>query len=158
MAMKLTLLFVGKTKEHFIQLGIDEYLDRLRHYVPVDIKVAKNEKVGPKANKNRIIESECKNLLSKLSRRAYLIALDRTGQQLTSVEMAGYLMDLEHDATEEIVFITGGPLGLSPSLLKQCQRIVSLSRLTLTHEMSRLLLLEQLYRAYTIRAGHKYHK
>lgn len=158
MATRLKFIFVGKTKEPFIQMGIDEYAHRLRHYVSTEFKIIRAGKIGPKADVRKIIASEGKNILAPISPTAYRIALDSTGKQLLSVGLARFLTDLEEQGREEIVFVTGGPLGLPSALLKECHFVLSLSRLTLTHEMCRLLLLEQVYRAYTIKAGEKYHK
>ena len=158
MATKLSFFFVGKTKERFIQMGIDEYLHRLRRYVSPEVRVVKAGKIGPKADTNKVIEAASRDILTRVSPAAYRIALDSTGKQLSSVDLARFLTDLERQGREEIIFITGGPLGLSPTLLKECHFILSLSKLTLTHEMCRLILFEQVYRAYTIKAGEKYHK
>ncbi len=158
MATRLRFLFVGKTKEPFIQMGIDDYLHRLRRYATTEVTVVKAERIGTKADPNKIVEAEGKIILTRMSPSAYRIALDGTGEQLSSLELAHFLMNLEAMGREEIVFITGGPLGLSSDLVKGCHFVLSLSRLTLTHEMCRLVLLEQVYRAHTIKAGEKYHK
>jgi 23S rRNA (pseudouridine1915-N3)-methyltransferase len=97
-------------------------------------------------------------LSRKLSPRDYVVALDRAGESLDSEELARWLEHLSRRAPGGVSFLIGGPLGLSKTLLNRAQKVLSLSRLTLTHEMSRLLLLEQLYRAMTILKGGKYHK
>lgn len=158
MVTKLKFIFVGKTKEPFIEMGIDQYRRRLEHYVPTEIKIVRGEKIGSKADTQKIIGVESRNILAKISPAAYRIALDSKGRQLSSLKLAQLLSQLEELGKKEIVFIIGGPLGLSSALIDNCPYILSLSRLTLTHEMCRLLLLEQIYRAYTIKAGEKYHK
>lgn len=156
--MKITFIFVDKTRSDYISWGISDYLSRLKHYTSVEIKIVKGTKITRNADKNQIIETESRNIVSKLSTQAYWVALDSSGEEFTSSGLADFLAHLEREGTNEIVFIIGGPLGLAASLLKKCQKTVSLSRLTLTHEMCRLILMEQLYRACTIKAGGKYHK
>lgn len=158
MAFKVTFIFVDKTREQFIQSGVEEYLRRLRHYAAVEIKIVRGRKIMPKTDEKKLISEESTAIMEKAGPEAYLVALDSTGEQLTSCELAQFLTNIESKSAKEVVFIVGGPLGLSSALLDRCDYIFSLSKLTLTHEMSRLVLMEQIYRAYTIKAGGKYHK
>ena len=93
-----------------------------------------------------------------MSKGDYVIALDQTGDQMSSVELAEFVQYKMNEGVRELTFIIGGALGLDESILKTATKILSLSRMTFTHEMSRLIVLEQLYRAFTILKGTKYHK
>jgi 23S rRNA (pseudouridine1915-N3)-methyltransferase len=105
-----------------------------------------------------ILRLEGQALIRKRGPKDYLVALDRTGRQYGSEEFAGRLEKTALKATGGITFMIGGPLGLSKEAMAEADEILSLSKFTLTHEMSRVLVLEQIYRAFTILKGEKYHK
>jgi len=151
------ILFLGKTRESYLADGIKEYVKRLSHYLKVEIKTVKEERIKKGEPDKAIIERQSRNLLQYVQ-DAHLVCLDRTGRQLESPELAGQLEKWEMQGLKKISFVIGGPLGLSAEILQKSDLILSLSRMTFTHEMTRLLLLEQLYRACTIKAGEKYHK
>ena len=155
--MRFEILFLGKTKETYLAAGIEDYSKRLALYLAVDIKVLKEKKTKKGEPENILVQKESEILLQNV-RGSYVVCLDRTGNQLDSLELAAQVERWEMQGQKKITFIIGGPLGLSPAILSRADLVFSLSRLTLTHEMSRLFLLEQLYRACTIKAGEKYHK
>ncbi|MGW8287231.1 MAG: 23S rRNA (pseudouridine(1915)-N(3))-methyltransferase RlmH [Desulfobulbales bacterium] len=155
--MRFELLFLGKTKESYLAAGISDYLVRLNRYTATEIRILKEGKVKKNEPENLLVERESDMLLKNVQ-GSYLVCLDRTGKQLDSLELADQIEKWELQGQKKVTFIIGGPLGLSQTILARADLVLSLSRLTLTHEMSRLLLLEQLYRAGTIRAGEKYHK
>jgi 23S rRNA (pseudouridine1915-N3)-methyltransferase len=155
--LRFELLFLGKTKETYLAAGIKDYARRLAHYVQTDIVIVKEKKCQKGEPENLQIETESHSLLQS-AQGTYVVCLDRNGVQVDSLELAAWLQKWEMQAQKKISFIIGGPLGLSPGSLKRADLILSLSPMTLTHEMTRLLLLEQLYRACTIKAGEKYHK
>ena len=155
--MRFELLFLGKTRETYLAAGIADYAKRLRRYTATDIKILKEKKPQKGEPENILIERESEVLLQS-AQGSFLVCLDRTGRQLDSLELAAQVERWEMQGQKKITFIIGGHLGLSPDILARADLVFSLSRLTLTHEMSRLLLLEQLYRACTIKAGEKYHK
>ena len=155
--MRLELLFLGKTREAYLASGIKDYLKRLSHYIKVEIITVKEGKIKKGESENIIIEKESRSLLQNVQ-GSYFVCLDRTGKQLDSLQLAGQLQNWEMQGLKKISFIIGGPLGLSADILKKADLVLSLSRMTFTHEMARLLLMEQLYRACTIKAGEKYHK
>ena len=155
--MRFELLFLGKTKETYLAAGIKDYARRLAHYVQTDIITVKEKKCKKGVPENFQIETESQSLLQS-AQGTYVVCLDRTGIQMDSLEFAARLQEWEMQAQKKISFIIGGPLGLSPDSLKKADLVLSLSPMTLTHEMTRLLLLEQLYRACSIKAGEKYHK
>lgn len=155
--MKIEILLLGKTKSPYLQKGIDDYRKRLQRFNAVelvDIKVSKpstRSETEIKAAESRLIEA-------KVSGSAYRVALDCRGKQYDSKEFSRFLDELERRSIQTLSFIIGGPLGLAEEQLEKANEILSLSRMTFTHDLSRLLLLEQLYRAYTIKAGTRYHK
>lgn len=155
--MRFELLFLGKTKERYLAAGIEEYAKRLAHYVPTDIITVKEKKCKKGVSENLLIAKESESLLQSVQ-GSHLVCLDRTGIQMDSRELAACLQRWEMQGQKKISFIIGGPLGLSPAILKKADLVLSLSPMTFTHEMARMLLLEQLYRACTIKAGEKYHK
>ena len=155
--MRFELLFLGKTKEAYLVEGIKDYARRLAHYVQTDIVTVKEKKGKKGEPENILIAAESRCLLQS-AQGTYVVCLDRSGIQMDSLELADRLQKWEMQAQKKISFIIGGPLGLSPDALKRADLVLSLSPMTLTHEMTRLLLLEQLYRACTIKAGEKYHK
>jgi len=155
--LRFELLFLGKTKESYLAAGISDYLVRLNRYTATEIRILKEGKVKKNEPENLLVERESDMLLKNVQ-GSYLVCLDRTGKQLDSLELADQIEKWELQGQKKVTFIIGGPLGLSQTILARADLVLSLSRLTLTHEMSRLLLLEQLYRAGTIRVGEKYHK
>ena len=155
--MRLELLFLGKTKETYLAAGIDDYAKRLSHYLKFEIKTVKEGRIRKGEPERFIIEKESANLLQSVQ-GDYLVCLDRTGKQIDSIALAKQLERWEMYGPQKISFVIGGPLGLSATILKKADLVLSLSPMTFTHDMTRLLLLEQLYRACTIKAGEKYHK
>lgn len=155
--MKIKLLFLGKTKEDYLAQGIDDFSKRLSHYTRLEISYIKvKNRKGKSAPEIRAYENLLLN--NHIEPSAYRVALDSTGTQLSSEKLSEMIDTLEKRGIKELCFVIGGPLGLDNEQ-KQCADIIlSLSPMTFTHDMCRLLLLEQIYRAYTIKAGEKYHK
>jgi len=152
--MKFTFLFVDKTRAQIWQDTETEYQKRLSHFVKYNLKI-----IPPTKNKTQseCIELESKNLLlSQPAGKNFLITLDKSGQKLSSEELAKKLNSWQ-TTHPQITFIIGGAFGLSEELLKKSDFIWSLSPLTFTHEMARTILFEQLYRAFTINKGLPYH-
>ena len=155
--MRLVLLFLGKTKETYLADGIEDFFKRLTHYLKVEIKTVKEGRIKKGEPENLLIERESETLMQN-AHGPYLVCLDRTGKQMDSTELAAQMERWEMQGQKKITFVIGGPLGLSATILKKADLVLSLSPMTFTHDMTRLLLLEQLYRACTIKAGEKYHK
>jgi 23S rRNA (pseudouridine1915-N3)-methyltransferase len=154
--MRFLIPFLGKTKESYLEQGIRDYAERLGRYVPVDIKVLKEP--GKHEPDAVLMTREADLLLAQTAASALIVALDPAGREQTSEEMAAALAAWEDRGLHTICFLIGGHLGLDERVRRQAGQLWSLSRLTFTHEMSRFILLEQLYRACSIKAGHKYHK
>jgi len=155
--MKHELLFLGKTKEPFLAGGIGEYAARLGHYTSVGIEILK-EKSKPGQDDASLLAAEGAQLLAAVKPGAFVVVLDGGGQQLSSLELAALVSRWEERGVKVVNYLLGGHLGLAESVLARADFCLSLSKLTFTHGMARLILLEQLYRAYTIKAGEKYHK
>ncbi len=162
--MKIILPFLGKTREQYLAAGIDDFAGRLRRFVQLEVVVLKEKKNAAKEDPARQQHEEGQILLGSVlpsdraARAARIVALDPAGQQLSSEELAGMLSRWEDQGVREIAFLIGGPTGLAPELVQKADYVLSLSRMTFTHEMARLLVLEQLYRAFSIKAGTGYHK
>ncbi len=152
MMMPLVVVMVGKTRAAFIQEGMAFYAKRLRLYHPLDLITVREEKPGGGMTPAQILAREGGRILTHLPKTGRIITLEPTGREVTSEGLAQWLEHLSQNAASPLVFIIGGHLGLAPAV-----RQAAHDCLTFTHEMTRLILLEQLYRAATIRAGHPYH-
>jgi len=156
--LKLKIIVVDRTRSTFLREGESYYLARLRKYVQVEWIEVKAAKIKKGRSPEEILKAEGENIARKLTQRDYLVSLDRSGHQYDSEELSGWLHGLSTRVEAWTCLIIGGPLGIAREIIEQSHHALSLSRLTLTHEMSRLLLLEQLYRAFTILRGENYHK
>lgn len=155
--MRLEFLFLGKTREAYLAAGIDDYRQRLANYAEVEIRVLKEVRPVSKPEA-QVRQEEGVALLAHLPSKTMVVALDPGGRSLNSEELAKQIGEWEDGGRRKLSFLIGGALGLSPEVLARADYKLSLSRLTFTHEMARLLILEQLYRAFSIRAGSGYHK
>lgn len=156
--MTTTLIWVGETKEPFCKQGESLFMERLGHYGRVRRVVVKAEKLDGRLSESQAMAKEGERILDKVPPQALLVVLDRQGQVVSSEGLSEKLASWQNQSIRELVFVIGGPLGLSESVLNRADWRWSLSALTFTHEMARLILLEQLYRAHTILRGEKYHK
>jgi len=152
--VKLKVLWVGKTQEEWLRRGIDEYAGRIRRYAPLEVAEAREEK-GAAAEAMRV--RECERLEKLVPRNARLVLLDERGDQMTSPQLAAFIARCRDSAVPEMVFAIGGAYGFADSFRARADRLLSLSPLTFTHQMARVILLEQLYRAHTIINGEPYH-
>ncbi len=156
--MKFFFPFLGKTKEKFIAQGIDEYVTRLKHYANLEMKFLKEKKSAAKLPPNQQNIEEGKVLLASVPAGSFVVVLDVKGNLLSSEQLAEQITRWEDQGKRQVVFLLGGPNGFSDEVLKRADLRISLSKMTFTHDLARLLLIEQLYRAYTIKAGTGYHK
>jgi 23S rRNA (pseudouridine1915-N3)-methyltransferase len=152
--VKLRVLWVGKTREEWLKEAIGEYAGRLRRYFPLEVSEAREEKGG---DPDLMREREGERLEKLLPRNGKLVILDETGTGLSSTEFAAVLGKYRDSGTPEVVFAVGGAYGFSDAFRRHADRTVSLSRMTFTHQMVRLILMEQVYRACTILNGEPYH-
>jgi 23S rRNA (pseudouridine1915-N3)-methyltransferase len=154
--LHVTILMVGKTREAFIQEGLAFYAKRLQPFLRLNLKSVRAEKEEAGLPPETLKAREGERLRAQVPPRAWEVALTPPGRQFTSEEFAAWLTQHEL-AARPLTFLIGGHWGLADGLIAAAQERLSLSRLTLTHELSRLVLLEQLYRAITIKTGHPYH-
>lgn len=155
--MRLEFLFPGKTREAYLASGIDDYRRRLANYAEVEIRILKEVRPNSKPEP-QVRQEEGQALLAHLPSKSLVVALDPGGLALSSEELAVQLGNWQDGGRRHLVFLVGGALGLAPGVLARADFKLSLSRMTFTHEMARLLLVEQLYRAFSIRAGSGYHR
>ncbi len=154
--MKITIIAVGKIKEDWINKGIAEYSKRLKRFVTLDIIEVPDEPEGK--NSLQASEKEGEKILAKLPRSARIYALSPSGDQLGSKGLANLISKQAVDGISHFVFIIGGSRGLSPAVLESAHKRLSFGKHTFPHQLFRVMLLEQIYRAQKIRAGETYHK
>ncbi|WAC04925.1 MAG: 23S rRNA (pseudouridine(1915)-N(3))-methyltransferase RlmH [Methanoregula sp.] len=159
--MQISIVAVGKIKEPYLNTGIAEYIKRLQPYVKIRVIEIADEKrpddLSP-AQKQQVLAREGENVLSAITDGSSTVALAVNGQQFSSEDLAGFLKKREVGGQSRITFIIGGDLGLSPAVMDRCDILMSLSPMTFTHPMVRLILLEQVYRAFRIMRGEPYHR
>jgi len=152
--VKITVLWVGKTQEEWIRHGIEEYTGRIRRYNQLVIVEAKEEKGKVP---ELIREREGERLERLVPKNARLILLDERGEEMTSPEFAEFLARSRDNGVSDLVFAIGGAYGFSGEFRGRTEKTIALSRMTLTHQMVRLFLLEQIYRGFTIINNEQYH-
>jgi 23S rRNA (pseudouridine1915-N3)-methyltransferase len=152
---KIRILAVGKIKEPYLRDAIAEYEKRLSKFCELDIIELKEASIDPK-NPNVSSEKESKDILEHLSDYEIVIALDQRGKELDSPELASAIK--KYTADYDITFVIGGPTGMTNEVLRRANMTVSFSKMTFTHQMIRLFLVEQIYRSYTIINNMPYHR
>lgn len=161
MGIKVTILTVGKVKDKYLQLGIEEFKKRLGRFCKLELIEVKDEAIPERASEkdlDSVREKEGKFLMSKLPEAAYLIVMDIDGKQLSSVEFADKIQDIGTYGQSHLVFIIGGSVGLDDEIKKRADLKMSFSKMTFPHQLFKLMLLEQIYRAFKINANESYHK
>ncbi|UCD83862.1 MAG: 23S rRNA (pseudouridine(1915)-N(3))-methyltransferase RlmH [Deltaproteobacteria bacterium] len=155
--MNLKIIAVGRVKQGYLRTALKEFTQRINKYSSLEIIEIKEERIDSRASPEKIKEKEAERILSKLDPRAYMIALDEQGKELSSLKLARLFEEVSRKGHRQMSFVIGGALGLSSRVKEQADFILALSRMTFTHEMIRLFLLEQIYRAFTIIRGEPYH-
>lgn len=158
--MKFTFLTIGKIKEKWMRQGIDEYLKRLSHIAKVEILSPDEEKMPENpspALKEKVMEKEGEKLLKYLKDEDFLILLDLKGKPVTSEELAHIIRQKMVSGTSHFFFMIGGPYGNGENIRKRANLKISISAMTFTHQMARLILAEQVYRAMKIIRHEPYH-
>lgn len=159
--MRIRIVGVGRIKERYWLDGMAEYQKRLGPYARLELVQVQDEATPDRASAaecEQVKAREGERILKVLGPSEFVVALDLTGQQVSSEELAAWLKERGLKGQSQIAFVIGGSLGLAPAVLQRAQLRLSLSRLTLPHQMVPLLLLEQLYRAFKINEGAPYHK
>lgn len=154
--MKIKIICLGKTKQKFIEEGIKEYQKRLTKYIKLDWQILPDVKLTGSKTIEIVKDQEAAILEKKLPVSSILIVLDENGKEFSSEKFAKYIENKLHFG-KDIVFVIGGVYGLSNKIIKKADLVLSFSRFTFTHQMIRFLLIEQLYRLFTIIKGKKYH-
>ena len=155
--MKILFLMIGKTVDKRLTTLIDEYAERVKHYLPFDMEVIPELKNTKALSAEQQKEKEGELLQKQLRDGDYIVLLDEGGKELRSIEFAVYLEKKQSQVARRLVFVVGGPYGFSPTLYKLAKEKISLSKMTFSHQMIRLFFVEQLYRAMTILRGEPYH-
>ena len=154
--MKIQFIWIGKSKDKEFTTLIDKYYKRLKHYTPAEIKTLKEVK-----NKGRNIDElkkqEAQLILNQIKSNDFLVLLDERGKQKTSIELSEWIQHKLNISISRLVFVIGGAYGAHELLKERADHTLSLSHLTLTHDMARIFIIEQVYRAFTILRGEQYH-
>jgi len=146
--VKIKFVWIGKTRNAPMRELLDDYLGRLEKFARVEIIELRDQASGRDTKK--AIEKEGEEILARIEGDPFVIALDERGQMMSSVELSGFIEKRQIGGEKQITFVLGGHSGIAEGVKDRADRVLSLSRMTLTHEMARVLLVEQLYRAYTI--------
>ncbi len=154
--MRIQIIQIGKTKDSYMEEGLREYLKRLKPFASLEITTLKEVSPSKTFPVSRCIEEEGRQILKNVSEDAYVIALDEKGKEFGSVDFAGLLKG-KFDVGTRIVFVIGGAFGLLGEVKERADLILSMSKMTFTHQMVRLFLLEQIYRSVCIIRGKEYH-
>ena len=154
--MRITLLQTGKTRDDYLLKGITEFNKRIVRYVPFKMEVVPDLKNSRNMTMKEVQKKEGDQILKRIKPDTYVILLDERGREFTSISFAEHLNSLE-GRVNHIMFVIGGPYGFSDEVYNRANEKFSLSRLTFSHQMVRLLFMEQLYRTFTILKGEPYH-
>lgn len=155
--MKTVLMVVGRTVEKQFQAIISDYIGRVKHYIPFEIQVITELKVTKSLTPEQQKEKEGELLLKSMQPGDVVVLLDENGKEMRSMEFAGWMQKKQSSVNRRLVFVIGGPYGFSSSIYDVAAEKISLSRMTFSHQMVRMVFIEQLYRAMTILHGEPYH-
>ena len=155
--MKIELAVIGKTSIGYLKQGIDEYIKRLKHYVPFEIKYIDDIKNTKNISEDQQKRTEGAKILSLLDKSDFVVLLDEHGKEYTSMQYSSYIQKRMLSGAKKVVFVIGGPYGFSQEVYERANDKISFSKMTFNHEMIRLIFTEQLYRAYTIINHEPYH-
>jgi len=155
--MKITLLQIDKTDQKWVDEGFDLYLKRIQHYVSFSVTTI----IYPKSNRNKSTEQQKKEeailLLREFNKFDFIVLLDENGQQFTSLDFSTQINKWNLSGKKNLAFVIGGPYGFDETIYEKVKNKISLSKMTFSHQMVRVFFIEQLYRAYSILKGEKYH-
>ena len=152
--MNFRIIGIGKTTDQHIQRLCEDYLQRLKHYATVEVEFLDIKKKYSQADQ-KIVEGEL--MLSKIQKASIVVLLDETGKSISSKSFAAFVQKRLNAGSKEVIFLIGGAYGFSEEIYQRADFKIALSPMTFTHQMVRLIFLEQLYRAFTILKGEKYH-
>jgi 23S rRNA (pseudouridine1915-N3)-methyltransferase len=155
--MKIKLLAIGKTDDKNLQSLIETYQNRLKHYINFELEIIPDIKNAKNLSETQQKEKEGELILKKIITTDILILLDEKGKEFRSVDFSAYLQKKMNSGIKQLVIVIGGPYGFSETIYKKAQGKISLSKMTFSHQMIRLFVVEQLYRAFTILKNEPYH-
>ncbi len=158
--LTINIICVGKIKEKFLKAALDEYLKRLSKYCKLNILELPDEKIPEKINpniENEIKSKECTNIINHIKKDSYVICLDLTGKELSSEQFSKNIENISMQSSQ-ITFIIGGSLGLNQQILSLANQKICFSKMTFPHQLIRVFLLEQIFRAFKISNGETYHR
>jgi len=155
--MNIKLIAIGKTDDKQLLQLIEQYQKRLKHYIKFDLDIIPDIKNVKNLSEKQQKEKEGELILKKLSPTDVLVLLDENGKQFTSVDFSSYLQKKMNAGIKQLVFVIGGPYGFSEAVYQKAQGKVSLSKMTFSHQMIRLFVVEQIYRGFTILKNEPYH-
>lgn len=155
--MQIELIVIGKTNATYLQTGINEYVNRLKHYISFELTVIPDIKNAKSLSQEQIKIKEGKTILKAVDKSDFLILLDEKGKSFTSVTFSKYLQKQMLSGRKRLIFVIGGAYGFSKEVYQRANGKTALSEMTFSHQMVRLIFVEQLYRAMTILKGEPYH-
>jgi 23S rRNA (pseudouridine1915-N3)-methyltransferase len=155
--MKITFLVVGKTENSYLKEGIDDYEKRLKHYVNFKIIALPNIKSNKKTSPEWLKNKEGEEIIKNFSKSSYKVLLDERGETFSSTAFADFIQKKMNQGLTELIFTVGGAYGFGKQVYEQADMQISLSKMTFSHQMIRLIFVEQLYRAFTIIKNEPYH-
>jgi 23S rRNA (pseudouridine1915-N3)-methyltransferase len=156
--MKIKIIALGKIKEKFLKEGIDEFLKRLTPYASLEIVELNPIEIKDENLTQKALDEEGESILSHIKDNSFVISMEIQGKQLSSEEFASKINEISMSGTSELVFVIGSSCGLSQSVSNRADFKMSMSKMTFLHQFARLILVEQIYRAFKILKGEKYHK
>jgi len=155
--LRLSLIWIDKTRDAWLKAGIEHYIEKIEHYIRVQVLQVRGVRFARNMRPDEVMKREAKSITKVLPKGGFTVALDVKGRMLDSPGLAGLLTDLEARGIKDMAMVIGGASGLAPEIIKRADESLSLSPMTFTHDMARLILVEQIYRACTINAGEPYH-
>ena len=156
--MNIKIIALGKIKEKFLKDGIDEFLKRLSPYASVEVVELSPIEIKDENLTSKVLEQEGEKILSHIKPQSYVITLEINGKMLSSEGLAEKINELTNEVISELVFVIGSSCGLSPIVSNRANFKLSMSKMTFLHQFARLLIVEQIYRAFKIIKGETYHK
>lgn len=156
--MNIKIIALGKIKEKFLKEGIDEFMKRLTPYANVEIVELSPVEIRDENLVERALDEEGEKILSHIKAQSYVITLEIEGKQLSSPDLAKKIEEVTNDGISEIVFVIGSSCGISKNVSARANFKLSMSKMTFLHQFARLILVEQIYRAFKIIKGETYHK
>jgi 23S rRNA (pseudouridine1915-N3)-methyltransferase len=155
--MKIECWAIGKAHETYVALGVNDFTKRIENYFPVEWRLFSLKKNAGSFSQSKLKQEESDLIYAALKPDDYLVSLDENGKSLSSRKLAGFIQDRGNESVKRLIFLIGGAYGLDEQLLKKSKFIWSLSDLTFPHQLVRLILAEQIYRACSIGRNEKYH-